>query len=188
MPIILATVVLNGFLYVDQEYVLPRMIPKLTRKHDDIRKSASAVSREYQLQPMPAGDRSELLAAVYDPGTRAMENLDVVWRDADDQPTRHLRADAAAWVADTGRWTLSNGRVTTGLRPDQQTCRPSSRWPPTRASRPTRSPCTTTASRGLVELLSTRRLNELIAPPAQELRRRRSCTGSNGSCVRPSRT
>src|SRR6476646_6220284 len=39
MPIILAGVVLNGLLIADQELVIPTMIPKLTRSHDEMRRS-----------------------------------------------------------------------------------------------------------------------------------------------------
>ena len=35
MPIILVSLVLNALLLVDQEIVIPRMIPKLTREHDE---------------------------------------------------------------------------------------------------------------------------------------------------------
>src|SRR5437763_12185972 len=35
-PIILAAVVLNGLLLVDQELIIPQMIPKLIREHGDV--------------------------------------------------------------------------------------------------------------------------------------------------------
>src|ERR1700710_2725465 len=36
MPIIIVAVILNVFLLADQELVIPRMIPKLTREHSDV--------------------------------------------------------------------------------------------------------------------------------------------------------
>src|SRR3954453_4120870 len=36
VAIILAAVLLNGLLIIDQEFVLPQMIPKLTRKHEEV--------------------------------------------------------------------------------------------------------------------------------------------------------
>ena len=39
MPIIIASLLLNGLLLVDQELVIPRMIPKLTRDHDEVHKA-----------------------------------------------------------------------------------------------------------------------------------------------------
>jgi lipopolysaccharide export system permease protein len=165
IPIAVAAVVLNGLLVFDQEVVLPRMIPKLVRKHDEIHKSAG---QQYQITPMPVDEHSELLASVYDPATRVMENLDVVERDANEQPIRHLWADGAAWDATIGQWRLVNGRSTTGLAPPKAQA----------AQRPGDQPEATYAGvtpdditlyhdrgSGLVELLSTSRINQLIARP-----------------------
>src|ERR1044071_4736194 len=38
-PIIIASVVLNALLIVDQELLIPRMIPQLSRSHDDLSKA-----------------------------------------------------------------------------------------------------------------------------------------------------
>ena len=40
-PIVFASVLLNIFLLVDQELVIPQMIPKLTRDHDDVHRATS---------------------------------------------------------------------------------------------------------------------------------------------------
>src|SRR5438270_6822551 len=39
-PIVLAGIVLNGLLVLDQEFVIPGMIPKLIRDHDEIHREA----------------------------------------------------------------------------------------------------------------------------------------------------
>src|SRR3954465_15487741 len=39
-PIILVSVVLNGLLLVDQELIIPPMIPKLVRDHDEVHRGA----------------------------------------------------------------------------------------------------------------------------------------------------
>src|SRR6266550_7326617 len=49
MPIILAAVVLNVLLVVDQEVVIPHMIPQLTRKHDEVQQTAK---RTYPIRAM----------------------------------------------------------------------------------------------------------------------------------------
>src|SRR5215218_8431140 len=41
MPIIIAAVVLNFLLVIDQEMLVPQMIPKLVRKHDELQQSAA---------------------------------------------------------------------------------------------------------------------------------------------------
>src|SRR3984957_15476112 len=40
MPIVLAALILNGLSLGDQELLIPNMIPKLVRDHDEIRKAA----------------------------------------------------------------------------------------------------------------------------------------------------
>src|SRR4051794_8745894 len=41
MPIIIAAMILNVLLVVDQELLVPQMIPKLTRKHDEINQTSA---------------------------------------------------------------------------------------------------------------------------------------------------
>ncbi len=162
VPIIAAAVVLNGLLIVDQEIVLPRMIPKLVRKHDDMHQSAG---KSYQIEPMPVDEQTELLAALYDPGTLRMENMDVIWRDPQTaQPVRHLWADGAAWDANRSAWVLDHGRMTTGLQPGQKL---SADVPTGDYTGVTPDEIALYHDRGssLVELLSTHRINELIARP-----------------------
>jgi lipopolysaccharide export LptBFGC system permease protein LptF len=167
VPIIAAAVVLNGLLVVDQEYVLPRMIPKLTRKHDDMHRLAG---KSYAIDPMPvdghaaADEQSELLASVYDPGLLTMQDLDVIWRTGNGQPDHHLWADAAAWDGTRSVWKLTGGRMTTGLRPGQKLV---ADQPVGEYSGVTPDEIALYHDRGsnLVELLSLRRLNELIARP-----------------------
>ena len=162
VPIIVAAVVLNGLLIVDQELVLPRMIPKLVRKHDEIHRSAG---RQFQITPMPVDENSELLASLYDPAVLTMEDLDVVWRDERTaEPVRHLCADAAEWDAPHGCWRLKGGRMTTGLSPGQTL---SPELPTDTYTGVTPDDIAVYHDRGssLVELLSTHRLNQLIARP-----------------------
>ena len=161
VPIVLAAVVLNGLLVVDQELVLPRMIPKLVRKHDEVHRSAG---RSYAIAPMPVGDDSELLASTYDPGSCVMEGVDVVWLDRAEQPTGHLTADAATWDPAGNRWVLTNGRLTTGLKSNEKVSaeRPQADYA---GVSPDDIALYHDRGTGLVELLSTHRLNELIARP-----------------------
>src|SRR4030095_8812106 len=49
MPIIVAGVVLNVLLMVDQELVIPQMIPQLVRKHDEVQ---AASSKTYAVRAM----------------------------------------------------------------------------------------------------------------------------------------
>ncbi len=161
VPIAVAALLLNGLLIVDQELVLPGMIPKLVRKHDEIHKSAG---RQYHLDPMPVENHSELMAALYDPGTRIMETMDVVGGDSADRLTKHLLADAAEWDPAAGHWRLTNGRTTTGLAPGE---RISAEVPTATYAGVTPDDIALYHDRGSgqVELLSTSRINQLIARP-----------------------
>src|ERR1700722_13816209 len=50
MPIILASVVLNGLLLVDQEAVIPQMIPQLVRSHTEVSGSGNSFYEIHSMQ------------------------------------------------------------------------------------------------------------------------------------------
>ena len=164
-PIILASVFLNGLLVIDQEWVLPRMIPKLTRKHDEVRSATSESA--FRISAMQVGDHSLLLAAVYRPGSEVippiMEEMDVLERDDDLQPTAHVMATKAIWDEAHQQWNLINGRRVTGLLPTQQ----NSPEIPIDVFKGDVTPeeIALYHSSSFVELLSTRRIDDLIAKP-----------------------
>jgi lipopolysaccharide export system permease protein len=122
MPVILAGVVLNVILLpIDQEVVIPRMIPKLMRDHGDIHKSSLKM---YPVNMMEDPSGGLFNAARYAPPSKSMpariEYLDVIERDAKLQPTMHIYADSATWNALLKRWDLINGFSVPIIAPELQ--------------------------------------------------------------------
>ena len=90
LPIVIAAVVLNVLLIVDQELIIPQIIPHLTRKHDEI----AGQGRTYPIRAMQDQDKALLNAARL--GTPAhlrefVEIEDHVQHDI--EPDQHHEAD-----------------------------------------------------------------------------------------------
>src|SRR5437763_1231610 len=82
-PIILVALVLNALLLVDQELLIPHMIPKLVREHDEIHKEARAY---FTVECMQDEENGLLRATRYYPNVGStnsppkMEVVDVIQR------------------------------------------------------------------------------------------------------------
>src|SRR5436190_12280974 len=89
-PIILCAVLLSGLVVIDQELVIPNIIPKLMRKYDNLRGSGPT----FQIPAMQDSSRGLLIAGRYHPPTfdtpARMDVVDVIERNAELQPTAHL--------------------------------------------------------------------------------------------------
>jgi lipopolysaccharide export system permease protein len=180
MPIIIAALILNSLVLVDQEVLIPRMIPKLTRDHGDIHQAAT---NYYAVEAMQDADGGLLYAARYYPapagGAPMIQELTVIQRS----PVTHARVDAAGhttsetvlepyakivaksavWDIAKQQWELTDGERATGLRPDdrdahQSTCK-------VYGSGATPEEIGLYRSGNFVELLSTARIDQLLARP-----------------------
>jgi len=162
-PMILVAVVLNFLVLADQELVIPHMIPKLVRKHDEIR---DAEKNSFPIRAMQDSRAGLLVAGRYYPAATqpTMKGFSLVTPPGPDRKTSLVTADLAHW--DGRRWQLVNqdgspgtlvreeagGRVTkTALAEYQSNITPDE----IRLYR----------SGEFVELLSTQRINELLARP-----------------------
>lgn len=120
-PVILCGVIINVLLLpVTQELLIPSMIPKLTRKHDELQDKQAKSFPIHTMQD----DASNLLHAgrYYMPTATQparMEVFDVIERDEQFRPAAHLSADSAVYDPAAKQWRLTNGRRTTGLLPGQ---------------------------------------------------------------------
>jgi lipopolysaccharide export system permease protein len=191
MPIIVAGMVLNGLLIADQELVIPQMIPKLTRSHDEMRRSDA---KSFPILAMQDSRHSLVRVGKYTPPSNdrpaTMQIVDITERaeaevpltdargepklGADGRPlTRkvmeavaHITADSAVWDEGNKRWTLSNGRRQTGLRDadEIETGSGESDYP-FYQSNVSPEEIALYKSGDWVELLSTSRIEELIARP-----------------------
>lgn len=106
MPIIVASVALNALLLVDQELVIPKLIPKLVRDPEDV---ARVGPKRYPIQLMQDTTTGGLLnAAMYDPApTSTLFNVEIQLRDESGAPV-YLLADRAVWEG--SGWSLVNAR------------------------------------------------------------------------------
>jgi lipopolysaccharide export system permease protein len=162
VPIIAASVLLNGLLILDQEKVLPNMIPQLTRKQKEMH---TAAVTWFPIKSMQVDQHALLLAARYYPADKNhpdfMEEMDVVTRNDAMEPVSHLMADDATWNGH--HWVLNNGKMVTGLKPGVQ---PSGEQPVADFHGDvTPEEIALYHSSSFVDLLSTRRINELLTHP-----------------------
>ncbi|HEX4053009.1 MAG TPA: LptF/LptG family permease [Tepidisphaeraceae bacterium] len=122
MPVILAGVVLNVVLLpIDQEVIIPRMIPELMRSHGDVHEAALKMYPVHMMED----SRGDLLnAAMYSPprpdSPAKIQYLDVIQRDANLQPLSHLYADQAVWNGPLKQWDLTNGFIVPIAAPKEQ--------------------------------------------------------------------
>lgn len=158
-PIIIASVVLNALLVVDQEVLIPRMIPQLARGHDDLAKD-----REYVDVTNIQDDHNALLyaAAYYPerPGRPAtLETVDVIERNERLEVVGKITAELARW--DGARWALSGATRVTGLRGGRAVERPVDAWETSITPRD----IDLYRNTDFVELLSTEQINGLLGKP-----------------------
>jgi hypothetical protein len=158
-------VALNALLVADQELLIPSIIPKLIRSHEEMH---IPTPKTYAVQFMLDDHNGLLSAARYTPPAPGflptVEYLDVVERDAQLRPTGHLYADLAVWDESARLWRLTNGKHVQVIGPDED--RPA---PPTVALtyQSDITPDEIALWRGgqYVALLPTWRIDELLQRP-----------------------
>ncbi|HEY1684932.1 MAG TPA: LptF/LptG family permease [Tepidisphaeraceae bacterium] len=116
-PIIICAVILSALVVVDQEAIIPHMIPELTQKYD-VDKGDS-----YPVPPMQDDHGGLLVASRFYPATpktaAEMDVVDVIRHDEGMEPINHTYADHAVWDEAHKRWKLMNGFTISGLLPNQ---------------------------------------------------------------------
>lgn len=114
MPIIVAGLVLNGLLIIDQELLIPRMIEKLTRSADQINRGEEVC---FSISGMQDDSGAVLVASRYFPNASPprIENLSIIECDDHYRPVAHIRAEQAQWDRRQNAWRLTDGqRLTIG--------------------------------------------------------------------------
>jgi lipopolysaccharide export system permease protein len=163
-PIVIAAIVLNGLLILDQEILIPQMIPKLVRKHDEIQQSSH---RTFAIRAMQDEQNGLLNAGRYHPETQTsepwMEQIDVIQFDERFMPVAHISAQRADWDPRGKQWKLTNGRMVTGLRPGETVTKEKA-WPAYR-SNITPDEVSLYRSGEYVELLPSARITLLLERP-----------------------
>jgi lipopolysaccharide export system permease protein len=163
--VIISGVILNVVLLpVVQEMIIPRLIPKLTRRIDDLKVGKV---RSFEIKMMQDAEGNLLRAGRYyipvDDQPARMEIVDILDRDADGSVVRHVAADEAQWMPDDKLWRLTGAVEITGLLPGQNRSppRPVYHWSTTI----TPEEIALYRSGDYVDLLSTRQIDELLQRP-----------------------
>jgi lipopolysaccharide export LptBFGC system permease protein LptF len=149
-PIIIVSLVLNGLLLLDQELLIPQIIPKLVRSRQEA--GQATTSKDFQIPAMLDDHNAILNVARYRPGEKpVMYALTLVERDKSDRAIAKLIASRADWDPSTKSWLLTDGMRTNGLLYG--------------VTRTIDDQVKVYRSGNYVELLSTRRIDELLARP-----------------------
>ena len=121
-PIIIAAALLQVLLAVDQELLIPNMIPKLTRGHDQVYQQSSG--KAFAIQAMQDDRNGLLFAGRFAAGNAStnasLHEVDIIERDDHLQPLAHTLAERADWDAANQQWNLYKGRRITGLLPRER--------------------------------------------------------------------
>lgn len=163
MPVILAAVMLISLVIINQELIIPNMIPKLLRKPDH------AVAKNDLGKPIEgmreANRNYVLFAGRYRPPTSlspaTMEVVDVLMRKEDGQVEGHLSADQAVWDNNLHCWKLTHGLLVANLGPNSRATSPE----PVSEYRTNIDPAEIQLYRNAntVELLSTNTINTMLS-------------------------
>ncbi len=163
-PIIAAAIVLNALLMVDQELVIPQMIPKLTRSHNE---AGQASGNSFQIHSMQDENRNLLLAAKYvpQPQTPFMQEITIIQRNEEYMPVAQITAERADWEprANGGQWKLTRAKIVTGLEPGGKTTIKDYNLPYKGSITP--EEVALYRSGAFVNMLSTERINQLLDRP-----------------------
>jgi lipopolysaccharide export LptBFGC system permease protein LptF len=151
---------------INQELIIPNIIPQLTRSRSD----QIDVKQLRAIQAMRDADQNLLYCARYDPPTpnapAAMTELDVLLLPNDNASSEefalkgHITATRAVYNASSGAWDLDGGHLTTGLssRAGRRDTKDIAQY----KSNITPEEIALFRSGDFVELLATPRINELL--------------------------
>jgi lipopolysaccharide export system permease protein len=163
-PIIIASVVLNALLIVDQELVIPAMIPKLSRSHNEMHTGPKHLA----VQAIQDENNALLYAARYLPpgpanqGLATMQDVDVLERNERLLTAAKISAKKAEWDPRLNAWRLEGGVRVAQLLPDQRPVREDVElW----RTNITPQEIDLYRNTDFVELLGTERINELLNRP-----------------------
>jgi lipopolysaccharide export system permease protein len=164
-PIIICALVLNALLLLDQELLIPAIIPKLARERQDA--GRETVSTFSQIAAMQDEANGVLNVARYKPGpgNPVMYEFTLIERNEQFQPVSRLIAHKAQWDPPSQSWLLTGGRRISGLMGDAP--RRIQNDVPAYKSNITPEEVSLYSSGKYVEWLPTRRIDQLLQRPQQ---------------------
>jgi lipopolysaccharide export LptBFGC system permease protein LptF len=157
-PVIIVALILNGLLLLDQELLIPNIIPKLVRTRQEAGQETTA--KTFQIAAMQDGKGGILNVARYKPGPGepVMHEMTVIDRKAGTK----VIARRADWDAKEKAWRLTEGQREEGMLYGRDR-----RIVPQSVYKSNVTPEEINLYRvgNYVELLSTRRIEELLDRP-----------------------
>ncbi len=111
MPILVAGIALNVLALPVQEFVVPRLADKLSRKKSQIK---HAVEPRYTFQYIPDEKGALISAARFDVEHEQLTGMRVLVRNRDLVQVGHITASQAVWDEERGGWELFDGFQITG--------------------------------------------------------------------------
>jgi lipopolysaccharide export LptBFGC system permease protein LptF len=164
MPIVVVALVLQGLLWVDQELLIPNIIHKVVRDHDEVVDFDTA---SFPIEAMRDDQRNaKLFAGRYYPNANPprMEEVNIIEQDANLRPIAHIRAVEAEWAEASQSWLLKKGVRNQNIAPDTiKRRKPYGVEAYQGGITPTEIQLY--QSGGYVDLLSTRDIDELLKRP-----------------------
>ena len=120
-PIMIVGAIANGVLVLDQELLIPQMVHKLARAHDEL---STAQRTVFRIRAMEDQNGSLLMVARYTPESpdgrqpASMDQVNIIERNKDFEPIALIEASGAWYDAKASPpcWRLQNGVRMTGLR------------------------------------------------------------------------
>jgi lipopolysaccharide export LptBFGC system permease protein LptF len=164
MPIVVVALVLQGLLWVDQELLIPNIIHKVVRDHDEV---VDADSTSFPIEAMRDDERNaKLFAGRYYPYATppSMKEVDIIEQDSNLRPVAHIRAQGATWDESSRSWKLEKGVRNPNIASDAGERRKPYRVESYQGGI-TPTEIRLYRSGSYVELLSTRNINELLKRP-----------------------
>lgn len=150
---------------VDQEIIIPRLIPKLIREHSEIH---DAAVRTFPVYMMQDDHRNLFSAALYRPPTgdepAEISYFDVIERNADLEPVAHIYAPSATWDEAAKEWILTDGKRVPIASPNESQAAVQSSVA-TYQSDITPEEIALNDNKDYIQFLSVSKINELLARP-----------------------
>jgi lipopolysaccharide export system permease protein len=116
MPILIAGIALNVLALPVQEFVLPHLAGKLSRKKSHIKNQRV---EHYAFQYAPDGAGSLISAARFDADHEQLTDMRIVIRNPDGLQIRKITASQALWDEDKEGWDLIDGYAVSPGRMDE---------------------------------------------------------------------
>ncbi len=110
VPVLVVGCMLNALTLPSQEYLIPKLAPKLARKQSQVKYDRI---QTFDVQFAPDRSGNLLSAAEFDPEHNLLRDVTILERDHLGPARRRIRAEQAIWVNDADRtgWQLIQGSV-----------------------------------------------------------------------------